>query len=69
MSDTRESNGAHLDAIYAKIALIAAVTNRPYDRALARMKFGGSGDNITSSSNVVSLIEVVARRNKGPPTR
>ena len=69
MSDTRESNAAHLDAIYAKIALIAAMMNRPYDRALARMKLNNPSDEQTSSSNVVSLIEVIARRNKGPPTR
>jgi hypothetical protein len=69
VSDTRDSNAAYLDAIYAKIALIAAITNRPYHRALARMKLSNpSGDNM-SSSNVVSLIDVVARKSKGPAIR
>jgi hypothetical protein len=69
VSDTQE-NAAHLDAIYAKIALIAAVTNRPYHRAPAQMKFSNPSDDSTSNSNVVSLIEVVAaRRSKGPATR
>jgi hypothetical protein len=68
MSDTQDSNAARLDAIYAKIALIAASTNAPYQQALARMKYSVSSDldDPTFPRNVISFMEASARRRKMP---
>ena len=60
MTDTRENKEVSLQAIYVKIARIAAETN-PIDMTAAE-----SGH--TTSSNVVCLSQVIARRRQKRPT-
>jgi hypothetical protein len=68
MSNTQDTNAARLDAIYAKIALIAASINAPHQQGLARMKFSVSSDkdDHTFPHNVISFMEASARRRKSP---
>jgi hypothetical protein len=59
MTDTRESTAASLEAIYAKIARFAAETN-PID-------FNAVDSGHTTSSNIVRLSQVIARRRRERP--
>jgi hypothetical protein len=59
MTDTRENTAASLEAIYAKIARFAAETN-PID-------FNAADSGHATSSNVVRLSQVIARRRRERP--
>jgi hypothetical protein len=67
MTDNGKSEAAGLQAMYAKIARIAAKTNRPYGDTQSiidpsAIALNGAEGGNANNSNVVSLNQVIARR-------